>query len=298
MTNFLQFDPVKNNMQSDALYQASSFRAQGAQTGIASASAHNKLFYQLSTMMAAIAQMMEGKGYEIDDTAIATLVTELSNIMTRADMSAYALNSALAGYVAKEAVVVKTASHVLTTADFYKTLEANSASAITFTLPGYASVPNGGWVKIKNIGAGSLTISGIIDGVSPSTELSQWDEITVFNDGNGYRGSVISRVSSISFDASLTTNGYQKLPNGLIIQWASFNTGAIGNEYAGSATFPIAFPTDALQVVMGSAAGLVTNATTGGLAIKTTTKTGFTYISYFSSRNDTYGMLRYIAIGY
>ena len=43
MTNFLQFDPIKNNMQSDSIYQASSFRAQGATTGIASASAHNKL---------------------------------------------------------------------------------------------------------------------------------------------------------------------------------------------------------------------------------------------------------------
>ena len=249
MTNFLQFDPIKNNMQSDSLYQASSFRAQGAQTGIASASGHNKLFYQLSTMVAGLAQMMEAKGYTIDDADIATLVTELAHIMTEADMSDYALVSALEGYIAKSAVVIKTASYVLATTDFYKTFEANSASSVTFTLPAYSALANGAWIKIKNIGAGTLTISGVIDGVSPSTDLAQWDEIVIFTDGTGYRGKVISASSAGDWDGSLTTNGYQKFPGGLTIQWGEATVTILGGGAGGETT--ITFPTPFSNAILG-----------------------------------------------
>jgi hypothetical protein len=45
-------------------------------------------------------------------------------------------------------------------------------------------------------------------------------------------------------DYSLDTNGYQKLPSGLIIQWCrvSYTGGASGNSYSVSFNFPIAFP--------------------------------------------------------
>jgi hypothetical protein len=51
--------------------------------------------------------------------------------------------------------------------------------------------------------------------------------------------------------ASLTTNGYQKLPSGLIIQWGSWtSSGTAGNPIA--VTFPIAFPNNrfSLSTVM------------------------------------------------
>jgi hypothetical protein len=246
MTNFYQFDPSKNNMQSDAAYSSSSFRSQGAQTGVASSSAHNKLFYQLSTMVAALAQMMEAKGYTMEDTSIATLVTELSNIMTEVDMADYASQAQLAGYIQKQAVIIKTISYVISPTDFYKTLEANSATALTFTLPLYTSVASGAWIKIKNIGAGILSISGTVDGEDP-IYLDQWEEITIFSDGTAFRGKIISTASSLSFDASLTTNGYQKLPSGLIVQWGQYSS-SITSETSISVSFPVAFPNTCLNV--------------------------------------------------
>ena len=248
MTNFLQFDPVKNNMQSDSIYQSSSFRNQGAQTGVASSSAHNKLFYQLSTMVTALAQMMESKGYDIEDTSISDLMEELKNIMTRADMNAYALSSSLSNYVRKDPVTIITSSvntsYALNTSDFYKTMEGAPASSTTmsFTLPAVGSLPNGAWVKIKNVGKGDLVISGVIDGVSPATTLHEWDEIVVYSDGQGYRGKVISTMMSLDFEASKTTNGFQKLPGGLILQWGHYDAKSSGHTQI-SINFPIPFPT-------------------------------------------------------
>lgn len=244
MGTFLQFDPAKNNMQTDAVYSASSFRAQGAQTGIASSSAFNKLIYQLSTMTTALADMMVAKGYTIDDASLTTLTTQLENIMTLADMSSYASKTDLDSYIAKAAVVIKTTSYIILTTDMYKTLEANSSGTLTFTLPAYTTVANGAWIKIKNVGAGILTLSGLVDGAA-SINLNQWEEITVYSDGVSWRGKVIASTSALSFDASLTENGYQKLPSGLIIQWGKYGSTVGESDY--SVTLPIPFPTACLN---------------------------------------------------
>lgn len=228
MTNFLQFDPIKNNMQSDSIYQASSFRSQGAMTGIASASAHNKLFYQLSTMIAALAHMMESKGYPMEDTSIDVLVQELSNLMTRADMASYAPRTLLDSYIAKAAVLIKNNNSSIATSEFYRTIEGNSSSPITFTLPTIGSVPNGAWIKIKNIGIGTITLAPDID--KKSVTLSQWDEVTIYSDGtNDYKGKVISTAAS-SGEESLSRNGYQKFESGLLLQWGAYDATITGEQ--------------------------------------------------------------------
>ena len=240
MTNFLQFDPIKNNMLSDMVYQASSFRQQGAMTGIASASAHNKLFYQLSTMVAALAQMMENKGYNIEDTSIATLVTELSNIMTRADMAAYAPRTLLDSYVAKAPVLIKTTTSSIATHEFYRTIEGNSATDITFTLPTIGSVANGAWVKIKNIGKGVITLAPNVD--DKFVALSEWDEITVYSDGTDkYKGKVISTLDASAGEQYLSKNGYQKFESGLLLQWGVYES-TISGEQSIQIPFVYAFP--------------------------------------------------------
>jgi len=83
--NFKQFDTGKTNMMDDATYDASTQRAGGVQTGVASSQLHNKLFYQLSTFVSAFGAMMSSKGIEIEDaTSVDTyndLVTKLGNIL-------------------------------------------------------------------------------------------------------------------------------------------------------------------------------------------------------------------------
>lgn len=94
---------------------------------------------------------------------------------------------------------------------------------------------------------------------------------------------------------SLASSGYQKTPSGLIIQWGS---GVFSD--ATSATFPIAFPTACLQLVIGPANYDNTKADyqkVVAIAAYNTTTTGFTASS---SRGVLTGALAgtWIAVGY
>lgn len=250
--NFLQFDPAKNNIASDAAYDASSYRTSGARTGMVPSNIHNKLFYQVSTFVSAFAEMMAtAKGYDMSDSDISTLTSQLGNVMTAGDMSVYALVSQLSGYVAKNAVVSQTADYIVTTTDCFKTLQANKATSISFTLPTFATldIAHGtgkAWIKFKNIGAGTLTLVSTVDGTTNPT-LSTNEEITVYSDGTALRGKIIAGVALSQFGSSLTTNGYQELPSGLVLQWGAYTSEIIfDNDYP--ITFPAAFSTACLHV--------------------------------------------------
>ena len=248
-SNFKQFDSTKNNMQTDSAYELSSYRKSGAVAGRAPSATHNKLYYQTSTFIAAFAAMMAAKGYEMSDSDITTLQANLAYVMTAADMTPYALTTALANYIAKAAVVVKTDNYIITTSDFFKTIEANKATAISFTLPLYSDIDAAlgtgkGWIKIKNIGAGTLTLIGTVDGeVNPT--LAQNDEVSVFSDGTALRGKIISSFDSSQFINILSTSGYQKIPGTggtLVLQWGEVD---VDPETIGSAKqVDVWFPTE------------------------------------------------------
>lgn len=85
-TNFLQWNPAQNNQSSDPAYSADTVRSGGAAIdGIFPSSTANKLFYQLSTMVAALGQMLANKGYAVSDSDFNNLVAVLANIETAAD---------------------------------------------------------------------------------------------------------------------------------------------------------------------------------------------------------------------
>ena len=83
--NILQWNPSKNNQQDDATYTTDPMRAGGAVPGIFGKELANKLFYQLSTLCSALGEMLSNKGYSVSDSNILTLVSTLSNILTKAD---------------------------------------------------------------------------------------------------------------------------------------------------------------------------------------------------------------------
>lgn len=98
-TNFLQWDGPQNNIENDATYAADSQRTNGASDGsIFPSATANKLFYQPSTMCAALAWMLVNKGYSPVDgtspftasgtpsTAVLNLATVLANMLTNADL--------------------------------------------------------------------------------------------------------------------------------------------------------------------------------------------------------------------
>lgn len=153
-----------------------------------------------------------------------------------------------------------------------------SAGSITASLNGNASTASK-WQTAR-----TLTLNGYTTG---SANI----------DGSGN----VSLTTSMGggFTSIKAANGYTTLPNGIIIQWGSLLTGAIGNNVSGTKTFPITFPTGVFQVVLGSISGLSGGAVeSGGGSVTAITNSNFTWDSEWMSRDDNYGALRYIAIGY
>lgn len=86
--NFIQWNPGSANQESDAAYAADTQRSGGATTGAVFASAlANKVFYQSSTFIAALAAALAAKGYNMLDTVIGNLQVILANVLTVADMT-------------------------------------------------------------------------------------------------------------------------------------------------------------------------------------------------------------------
>lgn len=85
-SNFLQWNPTQANQEADSAYAADAVRSGGAAIdGIFPSATANKLFYQLSTMVAALGQMLANKGYAVSDGNFNDLVAILANILTNAD---------------------------------------------------------------------------------------------------------------------------------------------------------------------------------------------------------------------
>lgn len=89
-TNFLQWNPSQVNQEADASYLTDTQRVGGAVTGIFPSDLANKLFYQVSTFIVALATALVNKGYEMQDANLATLVTAMANILTKADFGSAA----------------------------------------------------------------------------------------------------------------------------------------------------------------------------------------------------------------
>ena len=85
-TNFLQFNPDLYNAENDLAYSADSLREGGVPSAaIFPSPLANKLFYQLSTFVAAFSHMLVNKGYSPNDSSIAALTSVLMNVKCGAD---------------------------------------------------------------------------------------------------------------------------------------------------------------------------------------------------------------------
>lgn len=257
-TNFLQFDPYKNNMVTDGTWSASPFRLNGGTRGKVSSSDFNKMMYQVTTMVAALAQMMEEKGagtpaslygvYTMNDASLTTLKRNLHNIMTRADMSPYAtVTSVVSGYTPLHTVVTKTADYSMATStDFYKTFQMNSTSNRSIYLPATTPALAGPWVMFENINTGQLTIRGVVNGVTNPT-VDRYEMMFVYWDGGFWRGWKVANTMSapsVPAGAVFAMADYSStIPGYLLCDGSTYASGtypslyaAIGNGYGG--TYP------------------------------------------------------------
>ena len=97
-------------------------------------------------------------------------------------------------------------------------------------------------------------------------------------------------IPDLSLGKSLATNGYLKLPGGLIIQWGSASITAVGNGI--SVPYPIVFPT-AVLAVTASQAGNSSSAGTVVIGLGNLTAAGFD--AWASSGTPGF---TWIAVGY
>jgi len=88
--NFLQWNSGKVNQLTDGEYVLETQRVNGAVSGIFPSKLANKLFYQCTIMVAALGEMMKGKGFEMSDAVFADLITSLSHILTDAQFGSSA----------------------------------------------------------------------------------------------------------------------------------------------------------------------------------------------------------------
>jgi len=65
-SNFLEFNPTLANAQTDVEYTADASRTGGLSDGIADTEMHNKLFRQVSVMVAALGAFIEDEGAPVE----------------------------------------------------------------------------------------------------------------------------------------------------------------------------------------------------------------------------------------
>ena len=165
------------------------------------------------------------------------------------------------------------ASGTLTNCTFPTLNQNTSGNAATATAP----QSGGSFITSSNIGSQS---------VSYATTAGNGG-VTSVNSATG----AVDLASLAAFAKSLSTNGYQKLPGGLIIQWG---TGTIPSGPTGlvSVTFPIAFPT-AFYVATATANLAYNNI--AAITIDDTSTSGMRLNCYYTSGSSL--PIFWIAIG-
>jgi hypothetical protein len=126
------------------------------------------------------------------------------------------------------------------------TISSQNASAVTITGGSITGITDLA-VADGGTGASSLAANNVLLGngtsaiqaVAPSTSGN-----VLASNGTTWASSALSSLSV--FDKSLSSNGYQKLPGGLIMQWCIGS--ASSSETLQTVNFPITFPTATLAV--------------------------------------------------
>lgn len=184
--------------------------------------------------------------------------------------------------------VVKTSSYTLSIADMGKLIIANSATAITFTLPNPVplnalSTPTTEmrWnVRVANIGAGTLTLANNslqIDGASASLTFPQFAGCEVFTDGTNYftqRGA--PNLVAQPYDM---LSGLPGKPGAgaIVLLFTAVRAvslpanfagayGSCGNNPTATATYTVLKNGSSIGTISISTSGVFTFATTGGSA--------------------------------
>jgi hypothetical protein len=271
-TNFQQWNPSANNQESDAAYATDSQRVGGAPIGATFPSpTGNKLFYQVSTGITALMQMMATKGYVVDDTNIATLAAVLSAIQTGND-----LRGGLESLSYSASIACNTAAYT----GFEIALSGNTTVSISGGVAGDRIL----FIFVQD-GAGGHTVTwpgNFYGAQQPDPGSTQTTAMLFDRDAAGnYRAAAPAMSSQgtallaaspasndnslriattawalLGFAVSLGTNGYVKFPTwlgGWILQWA-VGTSQSDSSVTQTVPFLLNFPTNCFTAMPGTIA--------------------------------------------
>jgi hypothetical protein len=251
-SNFLQFNPTGANQETDSAYSADALRTGGAvDPSIFTSALANKIFCPMTTFVSALAQALAAKGYVLSDANLASLAGVLANVTTQAD-----LTSALALYAPK----VSPALSGVPTAPTAATADNPATVATTAFVKGQGYINSItaamvlsalGFTPIQQGGGASQAANKIYLGWDGSRMRVQTD--TTDRGELAFEAELANYAQLAQFPASLVTPGYQKLPNGLIIQWNN-NIDGSGHKLA-TWTYPIPFPANVFAQAFTAANG-------------------------------------------
>ena len=202
------------------------------------------------------------------------------------------------------------ATAVIPVTDMGKVLPIGGSSAQAVNLPNLTGIRTGAAITLYNQNSSSVgatyTVTAaagqnivVSSAFANTMPLAPGDYVTLLNNGSG-SWTMVAGMSNIalsrmsSFQGVQSTNGYQKLPSGLIIQWGQ--GGSSGTSYPNATiTFPLAFPNACLN-----ASATIVGATAGSWSAQTTagpSKTQATFTMSSGGAAATGVAFNWIAIG-
>jgi hypothetical protein len=263
--NFIQWNPTAANQETDAQYVADTLRSAGATNpSILPSATANKVLYQATTFIAALAQALANKNYNVSDASLSTLAGVLANVITTADLTAYAPLASPTFTGTPAAPTPSTADNTtkLATTAFVKaqayapiaspgltgsptaptpaTADSSSLLATTAFVKNQAYQPSLGFTPVQQGGGVSQGANKVYlgwDGASLRLQVDASD-----------KGDLLL---ASSIPGANGTNGWVKLPTGLILQWGYGTVPGTGSTY----TFLFTFPNAVFQILCSDQGG-------------------------------------------
>jgi hypothetical protein len=173
----------------------------------------------------------------------------------------------------------------------------------TITLPLLSTVP-AGTVFLLIAGAGytpTIQASGadviFVAGGSSAVALPSRGSLYLVAGTVNWNGDMgdFALTKSPLFDASLSANGYQRLPSGLIIQWGSGTTPGSGTT---AVSFPIAFPTACRSLAFADVNAGTATSQAHMIGYTGLTASGFSASGWLHDGSQATSNYNYIAIGH
>ncbi|UZE19183.1 phage tail protein [Pseudomonas sp. B21-054] len=189
------------------------------------------------------------------------------------DSSLRLVNAAFAKRMGVEysVFVPLTASSALGASSIGGIISAISPTPISITLPPTAGVAEGATIEVVATGSGAVTVlasggdvlaSPVATGITVVLGMGDNAEFVKVSTTWRLRGGSLALKYAASFAALFGSAGYQKLPDGLVLQWGAGITSTGG---AATIALPITFP-NAVMKVLVSASGTNSVPTVGVVA--------------------------------